>query len=79
MAQVGSTQSQYYRHDYAKVCMTGLLGCRWHRYKQSTKASRKVSKITNRKLNDFRKITTATCRAHRILFTNAKVNECYSL
>lgn len=41
MAQVGSTQLQYYRHDYAKVCMTGLLGCRWHRYKQSTKGSRK--------------------------------------
>ncbi|KAJ8310682.1 hypothetical protein KUTeg_012547 [Tegillarca granosa] len=32
---------QYYRHNYGLVCMTGLLGCRWHRYKQSTQDSRK--------------------------------------
>ncbi|KAL3847985.1 hypothetical protein ACJMK2_018872 [Sinanodonta woodiana] len=32
---------QYYRHKYGLVFMTGLLGCRWHRYKQSTRANRK--------------------------------------
>ena len=33
---------QYYKQNYCLVCMTGLLGCRWHRYKQSTRDSRKV-------------------------------------
>ena len=32
---------QYYKQNYCLVCMTGLLGCRWHRYKQSTRDSRK--------------------------------------
>lgn len=32
---------QYYRHNYGLVCITGALGCRWHRYKQSTRDNRK--------------------------------------
>ncbi|XP_033759836.1 glycerophosphodiester phosphodiesterase domain-containing protein 5-like [Pecten maximus] len=32
---------QYYRHNYGLVCITGLLGCRWHRYKQSLRDNRK--------------------------------------
>lgn len=34
-------QLQLYKHNYGLVCMTGLLGCRWHRYKQSTHPNRK--------------------------------------
>ncbi|OWF39221.1 Glycerophosphodiester phosphodiesterase domain-containing protein 5 [Mizuhopecten yessoensis] len=34
---------QYYRHNYGLVCITGSLGCRWHRYKQSLRDNRKVS------------------------------------
>jgi hypothetical protein len=34
---------QYYEHHYGMVCLTGLLGCRWHRYQQSQEASTKVS------------------------------------
>ncbi|KAL4220460.1 hypothetical protein ACF0H5_020860 [Mactra antiquata] len=41
MGRMGTRQLQNYRHDYCKVLMTGLLGCRWHRYQQSTKGSRK--------------------------------------
>lgn len=32
---------QYYRHNYCLVTMTGVLGCRWHRYQQSTRDNRK--------------------------------------
>ncbi|XP_060085144.1 glycerophosphodiester phosphodiesterase domain-containing protein 5-like [Ylistrum balloti] len=32
---------QYYRHNYGLVCITGSLGCRWHRYKQSLRDNRK--------------------------------------
>ena len=39
---VSSLQLQLYQHNYGLVCMTGLLGCRWHRYKQSTQPNRKV-------------------------------------
>ncbi|KAL5005356.1 hypothetical protein ScPMuIL_018812 [Solemya velum] len=38
---VTNAKFQYYRHNYGLVCMTGLLGCRWHRYKQSTRENRK--------------------------------------
>ncbi|ESP01708.1 hypothetical protein LOTGIDRAFT_225182 [Lottia gigantea] len=38
---VTQAKLQYYRHNYCLVCMTGVLGCRWHRYKQSTRDSRK--------------------------------------
>ncbi|XP_046564873.1 glycerophosphodiester phosphodiesterase domain-containing protein 5-like [Haliotis rubra] len=38
---VSHAKLQYYRHNYCLVCMTGMLGCRWHRYKQSTRDSRK--------------------------------------
>nr|XP_022342238.1 glycerophosphodiester phosphodiesterase domain-containing protein 5-like isoform X2 [Crassostrea virginica] len=38
---VSHMRLQYYRHKYCLVCMTGSLGCRWHRYKQSTRDSRK--------------------------------------
>ncbi|XP_021376738.1 glycerophosphodiester phosphodiesterase domain-containing protein 5-like isoform X2 [Mizuhopecten yessoensis] len=33
---------QYYRHNYGLVCITGSLGCRWHRYKQSLRDNRKM-------------------------------------
>lgn len=36
-----NTKLQLYRHNYGLVCMTGLLGCRWHRYQQSTRSNRK--------------------------------------
>lgn len=45
MAKISRQPLQYYRHNYAKVFMTGLLGCRWHRYKQSTKGSNKVRQV----------------------------------
>ncbi|ELU17435.1 hypothetical protein CAPTEDRAFT_141663 [Capitella teleta] len=32
---------QTYQHHYCSVCMTGLFGCRWHRYQQSKVASNK--------------------------------------
>lgn len=38
---VSHSKFQYYRHNYCLVCMTGLLGCRWHRYQQSTRDNRK--------------------------------------
>ncbi|XP_076453994.1 glycerophosphodiester phosphodiesterase domain-containing protein 5-like [Babylonia areolata] len=38
---VSHAKFQYYRHNYCLVCMTGLLGCRWHRYQQSTRDNRK--------------------------------------
>ncbi|VDI66021.1 Hypothetical predicted protein [Mytilus galloprovincialis] len=38
---VNHAKLQYYKQNYCLVCMTGLLGCRWHRYKQSTRDSRK--------------------------------------
>ncbi|XP_048747239.1 glycerophosphodiester phosphodiesterase domain-containing protein 5-like isoform X2 [Ostrea edulis] len=38
---VSHVRLQYYQHRYCLVCMTGSLGCRWHRYKQSTRDSRK--------------------------------------
>ncbi|XP_052783647.1 glycerophosphodiester phosphodiesterase domain-containing protein 5-like [Mya arenaria] len=41
MARLSTERLQNYSHNYGKVCMTGLLGCRWHRYKQSTKGSTK--------------------------------------
>ena len=41
---VSQAKFQYYRHNYCLVCMTGLLGCRWHRYQQSTRDNRKVGR-----------------------------------
>ena len=38
---------QYYRHNYCLVTMTGVLGCRWHRYQQSTRDNRKVSWLSD--------------------------------
>lgn len=38
---VSHMRLQYYQHKYCLVCLTGSLGCRWHRYKQSTRDSRK--------------------------------------
>ena len=37
---------QYYRHNYCLVTMTGVLGCRWHRYQQSTRDNRKVTLLS---------------------------------
>ncbi|XP_061192899.1 glycerophosphodiester phosphodiesterase domain-containing protein 5-like [Saccostrea echinata] len=38
---VSHVKLQDYQHRYCLVCLTGSLGCRWHRYKQSTRDSRK--------------------------------------
>ncbi|KAK7090369.1 glycerophosphodiester phosphodiesterase domain-containing protein 5-like isoform X2 [Littorina saxatilis] len=38
---VSHAKFQYYRHNYCLVFMTGMLGCRWHRYQQSTRDNRK--------------------------------------
>uniref|UniRef100_A0A0L8FJJ5 Uncharacterized protein n=1 Tax=Octopus bimaculoides TaxID=37653 RepID=A0A0L8FJJ5_OCTBM len=38
---VTHTRLQYYKHNYCLLCITGSLGCRWHRYRQSARNSRK--------------------------------------
>lgn len=38
---VTHTRLQYYKHNYCLLCITGSLGCRWYRYRQSTRDSRK--------------------------------------
>lgn len=38
---VTHTRLQYYKHNYCLLCITGFLGCRWYRYRQSTRDSRK--------------------------------------
>ncbi|GAB1602936.1 glycerophosphodiester phosphodiesterase domain-containing protein 5-like [Argonauta hians] len=42
---VTHTRLQYYKHNYCLLCITGLLGCRWHRYRQSARNSRKKDLI----------------------------------
>ncbi|CAG5133859.1 unnamed protein product [Candidula unifasciata] len=32
---------QHYQRKYCLVCLTGLIGCRWHRYQQSMRDNRK--------------------------------------
>ena len=33
---------QHYKRHYGMVCLTGMFGCRWHRYQQSTDDTPKV-------------------------------------
>jgi hypothetical protein len=40
---VTHTRLQQYKHHYGMVFLTGLFGCRWHRYQQSTDRTEKVS------------------------------------
>ncbi|XP_052824133.1 glycerophosphodiester phosphodiesterase domain-containing protein 5 isoform X1 [Octopus bimaculoides] len=42
---VTHTRLQYYKHNYCLLCITGSLGCRWHRYRQSARNSRKKDLI----------------------------------
>ncbi|KAK3095074.1 hypothetical protein FSP39_009932 [Pinctada imbricata] len=66
MKMVTHAKLQYYKHNYCLVCMTGLLGCRWHRYKQSTHDSRKV--ITQYYKHNYCLVCMAGllgCRWHR--------------
>lgn len=39
---VSHARFQYYQQNYCLVLMSGLFGCRWHRYQQSTRNNRKV-------------------------------------
>lgn len=41
---VTHTTIQKYKQNYFALCITGLFGCKWHRYKQSMSRSKKVSK-----------------------------------
>lgn len=63
---VSHAKFQYYRHNYCLICMTGLLGCRWHRYQQSTRDNRKVN-------CHFWNLTRATNRVNPLCMHLCKV------
>ncbi|CAI9722821.1 histone H2B, gonadal-like [Octopus vulgaris] len=47
VAMVTHMRFQYYKHNYCLLCITGSLGCQWHRYRQSACNSRKDDTTDN--------------------------------